>query len=1381
VSFLAVEVCALLGPAPTATAGAAPPSTFRADPTYLIDTWETDQGLPENSATAMVQDADGYLWFGTFDGLVRFDGLKFTAFDPSNDPQLPGREIVNLHLDKKGRLWASTYRGLAMREGISQPWRTIQGGSASTVVRTFADRPNGDLLITTFDGGILQYSAGTGLTALAAPPGSEPGKGYLGFCGVDGKWWVVQPQRFIGSWNGQQWTQAQAALDQSVTSSALGAGPARNADFWLLLPRELRKYRGGQEVARVALSEPANDFWSLHEDHEANVWICSYYSGLRRVEPSGHVRKWTTDNGLAHNGVRFVFEGPEQNIWVGTSGGGLARFKPKRVQMIDSAQGLEGRVVKSISPDSAGRMWIATYGKGLFRTKTSVGPATAPATTPATTVVPVTLPARSDAGPPVYIQSVCNDRAGRTWVGTFNHGIRLLEGSSTRAIELPDEVGSNVIALFEDSKGSIWASGGSAGIAEFDRDGRLARQFTAAQGLPKGSVRCFAEGGGVIWLTNTDGVFRLEGNRFVEVKDGEGRPLRDINTLKSDADGTIWMGSVSQGLLRWKDGSIAKIDARTGLPVQSVQGILEDDHGYFWLASNRGILRVSRKNLEAVANGSEEARLALQRLDLSDGLASVECSGGVQPSCARDAAGRLWFATMKGVASVDPATFQVNTLPPPLQIEKIVYHRPAADSSGGDVHVSVSSPFPKALRLPAGSRQIEIHYTALSFTAPEKIRFQTRLGGEGEERDWRDVGDERIARFYELPSGAYSLSVRAANEDGVWNERGAELAFEIQPFYWETGWFRAGLILALFAAGAAFTWWFAHLRHRRARQAIARAQRQSVALLSLSLSPSAASGDVRSALREITEQAARVVPASRVSVWLINHRSNELYLADSFTVRTQSHEEGQRLPLGDCRAYLQNLEGGRVIHSDAALHDETRPSAIHDGLHAPVRLSGKLSGVVCLGIDRAVQDDQISFASALASQVAEVLLNAERERTARDLRESEARFRSMANTAPVMIWMSGLDSGCTFFNETWLQFTGRTMEQELGDQWASGVHPEDLAQCLDVYLKAFHARQQFSMEYRLRHFGGEYRWVMDQGVPRFGPDGTFVGYIGCASDIDERRRAETEVLQQRSELQHLSRVMILGELSGSLAHELNQPLTAILSNAQAALRFLSRDEVDLAEVRGILKDIVDEDKRAGEVIHRLRLLLKKGEVQHQPLDVNEVVADVLRLINSELMNHETSVSIELAAELPSISGDRVQLQQVLLNLILNGCDAMNGVDPPDRQLVVRTESASGNGNGVRVSVSDCGCGIPSERMEHIFEPFYTTKTNGMGLGLAVCRTIVLAHSGLLSAMNNPAGRGATFYLTLPAAAHNGGQRNADGDADATDADDDAVPSEVLTP
>jgi len=223
---------------------------------------------------------------------------------------------------------------------------------------------------------------------------------------------------------------------------------------------------------------------------------------------------------------------------------------------------------------------------------------------------------------------------------------------------------------------------------------------------------------------------------------------------------------------------------------------------------------------------------------------------------------------------------------------------------------------------------------------------------------------------------------------------------------------------------------------------------------------------------------------------------------------------------------------------------------------------------------------------------------------------------------------------------------------------------------------------------------------------------------------------------------------MLGELSGALAHELNQPLTAILSNAQAAQRFLAQGEGGLEEVREILKDIVEEDKHAGEVIGRLRRLLKKGEVHLQALDLDEVVQDALNLVRSDIVSHGVTVETEIAAELPPVRGDRVQIQQVLLNLVTNGYDAMAGVEGPERQLVVGAELA--DGAGVRVSVSDRGTGIPPGEIERIFEPFVTTKPHGMGLGLAVCRSILAAHGGRLWAVNNP-GRGATFHFTLPLA------------------------------
>jgi two-component system, LuxR family, sensor kinase FixL len=247
-------------------------------------------------------------------------------------------------------------------------------------------------------------------------------------------------------------------------------------------------------------------------------------------------------------------------------------------------------------------------------------------------------------------------------------------------------------------------------------------------------------------------------------------------------------------------------------------------------------------------------------------------------------------------------------------------------------------------------------------------------------------------------------------------------------------------------------------------------------------------------------------------------------------------------------------------------------------------------------------------------------------------------------------------------------------------------------------------------------------------------------------DLTERKRAERDLEQQRSELNHLSRVTMLGELSGSLAHELNQPLTAILSNAQAALRFMEAEHPDLDEVREILRDIVSDDKRAGEVIQGLRLLLKRGEMRHESIDLNGVVLDVLRLLKSNTVNANVQVSVDLAEPLPPVTGDRVQLQQVVLNLVMNACDAMAGTPVAERTLSVRTRL--GEGEAVEVCVIDQGAGIAPDLLEHIFDPFVTTRTHGLGLGLSVCRQIVQAHHGRLWAANNPE-RGAAVCFALP--------------------------------
>jgi C4-dicarboxylate-specific signal transduction histidine kinase len=228
---------------------------------------------------------------------------------------------------------------------------------------------------------------------------------------------------------------------------------------------------------------------------------------------------------------------------------------------------------------------------------------------------------------------------------------------------------------------------------------------------------------------------------------------------------------------------------------------------------------------------------------------------------------------------------------------------------------------------------------------------------------------------------------------------------------------------------------------------------------------------------------------------------------------------------------------------------------------------------------------------------------------------------------------------------------------------------------------------------------------------------------------------------------------MLGELSGSIAHELNLPLAAILTNAQTAQRILAHGDVNSVEVREILNEIVSEDKRAADAIRRLRLWLTKREVQQHSLSINKVVADMLKLMRSDLINQKVDVKTQLAPNLPAVTGDPVQLQQVLLNLVVNGCDAMAGCHTSERRLVIHTGIENGS-RAVMVSVTDQGCAIPEENMEQLFEPFFTTKEKGMGLGLSVCRTIIAAHRGKLWATNN-VDRGATFHLSLPTTDPNG--------------------------
>jgi len=490
------------------------------------------------------------------------------------------------------------------------------------------------------------------------------------------------------------------------------------------------------------------------------------------------------------------------------------------------------------------------------------------------------------------------------------------------------------------------------------------------------------------------------------------------------------------------------------------------------------------------------------------------------------------------------------------------------------------------------------------------------------------------------------------------------------------------------------------------------------------------------------------------------------------------------------------------------------------------------------------------------------------------LSESEERFRIVADAAPVFIWMSGVDKLCTFLNKPWLEFTGRTIEQEMGNGWAEGVHPDDLQSCFKTYTEAFDARKPFVMQYRLRRHDGQYRWISDTGVARYDAQEKFAGYIGSCMDVTElmkkeealrefeervvlaaeaahlgvwemdpgthelwmsdsartlfqfdsetrldhaalqdrvhpddralrdsavkraietrggyeieyrlllpdgtlrwigargryltgrnrkgarligvsiditpRKLAEAEALRHREELGHLGRVAAMGELAASIAHELNQPLSGIVSNAAAGERFIDRGDVDLRELRDLLGDIITDGRRAGDVIHGIQSMVKKGVPTRQRVNLNELVMNVARIVNPNAMLQSCKVETLLEPDLPAIEADPIQLQQVLLNLVINSFDAMRDTPLGRRKVVIVTERNADD--AIRASVRDYGVGISEESRDRLFDHFFTTKAQGLGMGLAIVRSIVESHGGTIAA-ENVEGGGARFYFTLPA-------------------------------
>jgi PAS domain S-box-containing protein len=381
-------------------------------------------------------------------------------------------------------------------------------------------------------------------------------------------------------------------------------------------------------------------------------------------------------------------------------------------------------------------------------------------------------------------------------------------------------------------------------------------------------------------------------------------------------------------------------------------------------------------------------------------------------------------------------------------------------------------------------------------------------------------------------------------------------------------------------------------------------------------------------------------------------------------------------------------------------------------------------------------------------------LSAAQKRAEEKMRQAERELRATIDTIPTLAWHARPDGSVEYHNRRWLHYTGLTADDALDWDWKVAIHPEDLATLTNTWRSIFAAGTPGDVEARLRRFDGEYRWFLFRAEPLRDELGKIVRWYGANTDIEDRRRAEEALHHAQAELAHVARVTALGELAASIAHEVNQPLAAIVADANACLNWLAAERPDLNNVRESLAAIVSDGDRAGQVVARIRALLSRSSAGRRPCDLEGVIAGVLPLIRPALARPGIILETSLATDLPQVMGDPIELQQVLLNLLLNAAEASKGVAPERRRVVVRSMvEQREDGPWAFVAVEDAGVGISTADAARLFEAFYTTKPDGLGMGLSISRSIIERHGGRMWATGN-AHYGATFSFALPGVAMN---------------------------
>ena len=809
---------------------------------YLLDVWTSENGLPDSSVTAVAQTPDGYLWIGTYNGLARFDGVRFVTFDPANTPALTHARVRKLFVDSRGVLWINGYDGslVTYAGGVFTPEShnvrfaegelTMVSSAADTVVFLTG---RGDLFRK-----LVGQAPGEGWDQL--PP---PMRGVNSFCGQDGSgtvWyrdgdkqqlWRLKGDEFEplpegaglagqkvnclttdvagGLWVGTDQGMFNWAGERFQPATPGGeAGPvpvnflsvAADSNIWAVVNGSVGKARGGRWVfppgatGKVFGANPGRI--GAQDDHHGGMWFYNYGLGVVHVSASGQVRQLGTEDGFPGDRVYCFFEDKEGDWWAGLDAGGLVRVRERRFRTIITGEKNLMKAAKTVAGDADGSIWIGSLSGGLGRWREGSF---------------ANFAAIQAAGVG-SVFCVCPDGHGRLWLSAGDEDLYLCEAGQVRRV-LP--VIHGVKSILADHSGRIWF-GTTGGL--FLTENGSPEAIQPFKGGTWRYIRALAEDHfGAIWGgTGSGELFRIAIDKVSTYRPADSPEATAVWSVLADVDGTVWVGTFRGGLLRFRDGQFTRFGKKDGLPDNVICQILDDGRGNLWLGSHQGIFCVAKADLENFSQG-RSTYIASIDYGRSDGLPSLECSGGYQPAAWHDRAGRLWFTTVKGATWVQPDQTRLNVTRPPVVIESLVVDGQELRLDAGGNLAGRSE-----IIIPPGKHQIEFRYTGLSLAAPERVQFRRQL--DSVDPGWLLAGTLRSAQYNFLPPGHYRFRVIACNSDGFWNETGAVLAVHILPHFYETWWFRVLVVVLVLGGVAGFVRQAATRRLRQKMEELERRQ-----------------------------------------------------------------------------------------------------------------------------------------------------------------------------------------------------------------------------------------------------------------------------------------------------------------------------------------------------------------------------------------------------------------------------------------------------------------------------------------------------------------------------------------------------------------------------